>query len=178
MAQSSTLNNSAVADKKVDPIPQGFHTVTTHIVVNDARKTIDFCKRAFGAEEVGVMDDPTGSGKVMHAMIRIGDSFVMLGEECLEWGVLSAKSLGNSPVTIHLYVKDADTVFNNAVNAGATVTMPITNAFWGDRYGKVVDPFGHHWSIATHLEDLSPAEMQKRAVAACAEMAENMPKKG
>jgi PhnB protein len=176
MAQSNTLSNAAVADKNVDPIPQGFHTVTAHLVVDDARKTIDFCKKAFGAEEIGVMQDPT-SGKVMHAMMRIGDSFVMLAEECPEWGVLSAKSLGNSPVTIHLYVKDADTVFNNAVSAGAKVSMPIADAFWGDRYGKVVDPFGHHWSIATHREDLSPAEMQKRAAAACAEMAKNMPQK-
>jgi uncharacterized glyoxalase superfamily protein PhnB len=174
---SSTLSNSAVADKKAVPIPQGFHTVTAHLVVDDARKTIEFCKNAFGAEEIGVMDDPSGSGKVMHAMIRIGDSFVMLAEECPEWGVLSAKSLGNSPVTIHLYVNDADAVFNKAVNAGAKVTMPITDAFWGDRYGKVIDPFGHHWSVATHLEDLSPAEMQKRAAAACAEMAKKMQSK-
>jgi PhnB protein len=169
---SATANTTATG--KVNPIPAGFHTVTTHLVVDDAAKAIDFYKRAFGAEECGVMHDPSGSGKVMHAMIRIGDSPVMMGEECPSFGVLSPKSLGNSPVTVHLYVEDADQVFESAVNAGATIKMPMMNAFWGDRYGTVVDPFGHHWSIATHLEDLTPEEMSQRATAACEAMAKQM----
>jgi len=168
---TSTLERST----KVNPIPQGFHTTTPHIVVKDAVAAIDFYKKAFGAQEMGIMRTP--DNKVMHAMIKIGDSFVMLGEECPQFNVFSPATLGNTPVTIHLYVEDADRTFNQAIAAGAQPVMPISNQFWGDRYGVVKDPAGHHWSVATHIEDLTPEQMQERAAAACAEMAKQMQNK-
>lgn len=168
MAVSSTLESNATR-KKVDPIPQGFHTTTPHLIVRDAIAAIDFYKKAFNAEEMGVMRMP--DGKVMHAMIRIGDSFVMLADECPEWGAISPATLGNSPVTVHLYVEDVDSTFNQAVAAGGKPLMPPMNAFWGDRYGKITDPQGHHWSLATHIEDVPQEEMPKRAADACAQTA-------
>jgi uncharacterized glyoxalase superfamily protein PhnB len=168
---ASTLERST----KVNPIPQGFHTTTPYVVVKDAVAAIEFYKKAFGAQEMGIMRTP--DNKVMHAMIRIGDSFVMMGEECPQVNVFSPTTLGNTPVRIHLYVEDADRTFNQAIAAGAQPLMPISNMFWGDRYGVVKDPAGHQWSIATHIEDLTPEQMQQRAAAACAEMAKQMEKK-
>jgi uncharacterized glyoxalase superfamily protein PhnB len=147
------------ATKTTDPIPSGMHTVTPHLICAGAGEAIDFYKKAFGASELSRMPGP--DGKVMHASIRIGDSVIMLNDENPQWGALGPKALKGSPVTIHLYVEDADAMFNQAVRAGAKVTMPLDDMFWGDRYGKVEDPYGHQWSIATHTRDVTPQEMQK-----------------
>ncbi len=117
-----------------------------------------FYKQAFGAVELGRLPGP--QGKLMHAMLRIGDSAVMLVDEFPDFGSFGPKSLKGSPVTIHLYVEDVDATVKRAVAAGAKITMPVDDMFWGDRYGKIEDPFGHHWSIATHIRDVSPEEMQ------------------
>jgi PhnB protein len=152
---------------KVKAIPEGSHTLTPHLVVRDAKRAIDFYKRAFGANEVGTFLTP--DGKVAHASLKIGDSFFWLNDEMA--GARSPQSLGGSPVTLNIYVENVDSLFNQAVSAGATVTMPLADQFWGDRYGTVTDPFGHKWSLATHKEDLSPEEMERRGKAAFAEMA-------
>ena len=143
----------------VKPVPDGMHTVTPHLVCAGAADAIEFYKKAFNAEEGGRLPGP--NGRLMHAMIRIEGSAVMLVDEMPEWGALGPKSLKGSPVTIHLYVEDVDAFVARAVAAGAKVTMPVADQFWGDRYGKLEDPFGHHWSVATHVRDVSPAEMQK-----------------
>jgi uncharacterized glyoxalase superfamily protein PhnB len=135
------------------------HSVTPHLVCAGAADAIEFYKKAFGATESARLPGP--DGKVMHAAIRIGDSTVMLADESPEWGSLGPKSLKGSPVTIHLYVDDVDAVVARAVSAGAKVTMPVADQFWGDRYGKLEDPFGHHWSVATHVRDVSMEEAQK-----------------
>ena len=145
--------------QKAKPIPEGMHSVTPHLVCAGAASAIEFYKKAFGAVEAGRLPGP--DGRIMHAAIRIGDSTVMLVDEMPEWCALGPKSLKGSPVTIHLYVDDVDAVVARAVKAGAKITMPVEDQFWGDRYGKLEDPFGHHWSVATHLRDVSPGEMQK-----------------
>jgi len=152
----------------VNPIPEGTHTVTPHLIVRSADRAIDFYKQAFGAVEVTRHPSPDGS--IMHAELRIGDSPLYLADENPAWGALSPLALGGSPVTIHLFVPDADATFERAVQAGATVRMPIDDAFWGDRYAQVGDPFGHVWSIATHKEDVSAEEMDRRAREAFAAM--------
>jgi PhnB protein len=139
-------------------VPEGFGTVTPHLVVEGAADALDFYKRAFGAEELVRMPMPDGQ-RLMHAAIKIGESMLMLVDAFEEWGVKGPKSLGGSPVTIHLFVPDVDAAFQRAVDAGCTVAMPVADQFWGDRYGKLKDPFGHDWSLATHLRQLSPAEM-------------------
>lgn len=144
---------------KVNPIPEGMHSVTPHLVCAGAAEAIEFYKKAFGAVEGARLPGP--DGKLMHAMIRIGDSAVMLVDEMPQWGALGPKSLKGSPVTIHLYVEDVDAVVKRAVSLGAKVTMPVDDMFWGDRYGKLEDPFGHHWSIGTHKRDVTPEEMQQ-----------------
>jgi uncharacterized glyoxalase superfamily protein PhnB len=141
------------------PIPAGYHSVTPSIIVRDAAQAIDFYKRAFGAEEISRMAGPDGS--IMHAEIRIGDSIIMLGEENEQWGTRSPLSTNGNPGSLHIYVADADAAFVRALNAGATVRYPLEDAFWGDRYGKVADPFGHEWGIGTRVKDLSDAEMRK-----------------
>jgi PhnB protein len=150
------------------PIPDGYHSVTPHLIVRGGTKAIDFYKKAFGAQELHRMLMP--DGKLMHGALKVGDSIVMLGEECPEMGGQSPLALKATPVTIHLYVTDADAAFKRAVDAGATVKMPILDMFWGDRYGQVTDPFGHVWSIATHKRDLSPQEVQKAGAEAMAKM--------
>ncbi len=144
---------------KVKPIPAGFHSVTPHLVCAGAADAIEFYKKAFNATEL--MRMPMPNGRLMHACIRIGDSNVMLVDEMPEWGALGPKSLKGSPVTIHIFVEDVDAFVARAVAAGAKITMPIADMFWGDRYGKIEDPFGHHWSVATHTRDLSPEQMQQ-----------------
>lgn len=144
---------------QVKPIPDGMHTVTPHLVCAGAADAIEFYKKAFNAEEVGRLAGP--QGKLMHAQIRIGDSAVMLVDEFPDWGSFGPKSLKGSPVTIHLYVEDVDAAFKRAVDAGATVKMPLADMFWGDRYGVLEDPFGHYWSAATHMRDVSPDEIQQ-----------------
>jgi PhnB protein len=150
------------------PIPDGQHAITPHLVIKGASEAIEFYKRAFGAEELHRMPMPGPDGQVRlgHAALQIGDSRLFLADEFPEYG--SNGPNGSSPVSIHLYVTDANAVFGRAVEAGATVTMPLADMFWGDRYGKLVDPFGHHWSIATHLEDLTPEQMAERMAGACA----------
>jgi PhnB protein len=143
----------------VEPIPKGMHTVTPHLICAGADAAIEFYKKAFGAVELSRI--PGSDGKLMHAAIQIDDSVIMLNDEMPQWGAFGPKSLKGSPVTIHLYVEDADGVFAQAVAAGAKVTMPLDDMFWGDRYGKVEDPFGHQWSIGTHVRDVTPEEMQK-----------------
>lgn len=144
------------------PIPDGFHTLTPHLAVKNAAAAIDFYKKAFGAEEVMRMPGPDGKS-VMHAELQIGSSRLMLNDEFPEHGVVSPQALGNTPATMHLYVENADAVFKQAVDAGATAAMPVQDMFWGDRYGMVVDPYGHKWAIATHTEDLTPDQIGERA---------------
>lgn len=142
---------------QVKPIPEGMHTVTPHLVCAGAADAIEFYKKAFGATEL--MRVPGPQGRLMHAHIRIGDSSVMLVDEFPEWGSFGPKLLKGSSVTIHLYVENADASFERALAAGATVRMPLENTFWGDRYGVVTDPFGHNWSIATHIRDVTRDEL-------------------
>jgi uncharacterized glyoxalase superfamily protein PhnB len=150
----------------VKPIPEGMHALTPHLTCANAAAAIDFYKAAFGAVELSRLPGP--QGKLMHAMVRIGDSPLMLVDESPEWGLLGPKALKGSPVVIHLYVEDADAVVARAVAAGAKVTMPLADMFWGDRYGQLEDPFGHRWSVATHTRDLQPEEIrQAMAKMAC-----------
>jgi PhnB protein len=143
----------------VQAIPKGYHTITPYMTVRDAARAIEFYKQAFGAKERGVMKGP--EGKVMHAELVIGDSIIMLADEFPEFGSLSPQSTGGSGTGLHIYIEDVDSAFDRAVKAGATVEMPVADMFWGDRYGKLGDPFGHKWSIATHKADLSVEEMKK-----------------
>ncbi len=143
----------------VKPIPEGYHSLTPHMTVRDAARAIEFYKKAFGAVERGVMKGP--DGKVMHAELRIGDSIFMLADEFPEFGGLSPLSTGGAGMGLHIYVEDVDSAFDRAIGAGGTVEMPVADMFWGDRYGKLVDPFGHKWSIATHTRDVSMKEMEE-----------------
>ncbi len=149
----------------VEPIPPGMHTVTPHIVCAGAVEAIEFYKKAFGAVEQMRMLTP--DGKVMHAAIKIGDSVIMMADEHPSMGGLGPKARGGTSVTLHLHVRDADAVFAQAVEAGATVMMPVQEMFWGDRYGIVTDPFGHQWSVATHVRDVTPEEMAKAVTEMC-----------
>lgn len=151
---------------QVKPIPEGMHAVTPHLVCADAAKAIAFYQQAFNATEM--MRIPGPGGKLMHACVRIGDSLVMLVDENPQWGCLGPLALKGSPITIHLQVEDVDAVFDQAVKAGAKITMPVADMFWGDRYGRVEDPFGHQWAIATHIRDVSPEEIQQAASSGCA----------
>jgi PhnB protein len=149
---------------KPNPIPQGYHTATPYLIVRDAARALDFYKQAFGAIET--MRFPGPGGKVMHAEIKIGDSPIMLADECPEMGARSPQSLGGSPVSLMLYVEDVDGLTKQALDAGATVLRPVQDQFYGDRSGMITDPFGHSWSIATHIEDVPPEELARRAAAA------------
>ncbi len=146
------------------PIPEGYHTATPYLIVNDAALAIEFYKEAFGATELLRMAKP--DGKIGHAEIRIGDSTIMLADEFPEMGARSPQSFGGSPVSIFLYVENVDAVFAQTVAAGAVVQRPVADQFYGDRMGGVKDPFGHAWYIATHTEEVSPEEMRKRAATA------------
>ena len=143
----------------VKPIPEGMHSLTPHLVCAGAADAIAFYRSAFGAVEL--MRLPGPDGKLMHAMLRIGDSMLMLVDEAPEWQMLGPKALKGSPVTIHLYVPDVDATVARAVAAGAKVRMPVAEMFWGDRYGTLEDPFGHHWSVATHTRDLTPEQIRQ-----------------
>lgn len=148
---------------KTKPVPVGYHTATPYLVITNAAKAIEFYKEAFGATELTRLATP--DGKVMHAEIRIGDSPIMLCDECPDWNALSPLTIGGTSVSVVLYLEDVDTVVNRAVKAGAKLLMPVEDQFWGDRMGTVSDPFGHKWSIATHTENLSPEEIDIRAKA-------------
>jgi len=141
----------------VQAVPKGYHTVTPHMTVRDAARAIEFYKQAFGAEDKRAMKGP--DGKIMHAELRIGDSVIMLADEFPEFGSLSPLSTGGTGIALHIYIEDVDSAFDRAVKAGAKVDMPVADMFWGDRYGKLSDPFGHKWSIATHIRDMSSEEI-------------------
>jgi PhnB protein len=149
---------------KVRPIPEGYHTVTPYLIVKGAANAIEFYKKAFGAKELFRMPRP--DGKIAHAEFKIGDSPIMIADENLDMGARSPQTTGGSPVMILLYLEDVDKVFNQAVAAGAKVLRPVENQFYGDRTSGVTDPYGHVWYIHTHIEDVPPEEMQKRAQAA------------
>jgi PhnB protein len=145
----------------VKPIPENYTAVTPYLTVKGAAQAIDFYKQAFGAEEAYRLDSP--DGKVMHAEIRIDGAAIMLHDEMPQWKALSPQTIGDSGSSLMLYVRDADAVVKRAVEAGATLTMEVADQFYGDRCGAITDPFGHKWSIATHIEDVSPEEIGRRA---------------
>jgi uncharacterized glyoxalase superfamily protein PhnB len=145
----------------VKPIPQGYHTVTACLCVEDVAQAIDFYKQALGANEIGRFPGPDGN--IMHAEIEIGDTRLMLGPACPESHCLPPSQLNGISCTFYLYVPDADAAFDQAVGAGATAEMGVEEMFWGDRMGQVADPFGHRWSLATHVEDLDDDQMRQRA---------------
>ncbi len=144
----------------IRPIPEGFHHVTPYLMVNGAPLAIEFYQTVFGATEVLRLSDP--SGRIAHAEVKIGDSLLMLAEESLEWGNKSPQTLGGSPVVLNLYVPDVDEVVRQAVAAGAKVLIPVADQFYGDRSGRISDPFGHIWIVSTHIEDVPHDEAQRR----------------
>ena len=148
----------------VKPIPDGYHSVTPYLIIKGAGDAIEFYKKAFGATELFRMAQP--DGKVGHAEIKIGDSPIMLSDENPELGYTSPTTLGGTPVSIMIYVDDVDTIFKQAIAAGGKQQKPVQDQFYGDRSGSLQDPFGHVWHVATHKEDVSPEEMDKRAAAA------------
>ncbi len=166
----SAKPNTKKKPKKVPFTPKGYHSLTPSLIVRDADAALAFYAKAFGAKQTLRMEAPDGS--VMHAEMKIGDSFFMLGEENPAWNCQSPLTLGGSPTQLMIYAKDAEAAVQRAVDAGAELTMPVTPMFWGDRYGKVKDPFGHQWGIATHFEDVGPKELKRRGDAWMKEMAE------
>jgi len=152
------------APKKVRAIPKGYRSVTAHLVLGNAAQAIEFYKRAFGAAEIMRLAAPSG-GKVMHAELKIGDTTVMMSDEMGMSGEKAPASLGATTVSFYVYVKDADAAMKRAAAAGATVVMPVQDMFWGDRHGVIRDPFGHVWGFATHVRDVSPAEIRKAQAA-------------
>jgi PhnB protein len=151
-------------------IPEEFHSVTPMFMFKEARRAMEFYKRAFGATERFAMPRPDGKG-VMHAELLIGDSIIMMGEENPSEPCKSAETLGGSPVSFYIYLENVDEAFQRALEAGAETRMPVQDMFWGDRVGTVQDPFGYSWSLATHTKDLTPKELQEGAKAAFAQMA-------
>jgi PhnB protein len=150
----------------VKRVPDGYHRVTPHLTDRNCTAAIEFYKKAFGAVEKRRAPGPDGKS-IMHAELQIGDSVIFLNDEFPEMGALSPLALKGTPVTVHLFVEDADKQYQQALAAGAEVVMPLADQFWGDRYGIVKDPSGHQWSIASHMEDLTPAQMQERMAQAC-----------
>ena len=146
---------------KVKPVPDGYHTATPYLTIRGTAAAIDFYKRAFGAKELFRM--PGENGKIMHAEITIGDSHIMLADESGE--SKAPQALKGTASSIFLYLEDVDAVFKQAIKAGAAETMPLQNMYWGDRFGKLIDPYGHKWMLASHIEDVSPAEIQERMAA-------------
>ena len=152
----------------IKPIPEGYHTLSPYLAVDNAAEAIDWYKRAFGAQETVRMLGP--DGKIGHAELKIGDSHLMLSDPFPQASTKPPKELGGTSTSIFIYVEDVDATFKQAVDAGANVTMPLDNMFWGDRFGSVTDPYGHSWSMATHVEDVPPKEMEERGRAAMAAM--------
>jgi len=144
------------------PVPAGYHAVTPSFTFKDSQKAIDFYKKAFGAKVLDVFPSPTGRG-IMHATIQIGDSILMMGDENPGQNCKSAETLGGSPISLFIYVTNADTTFKQAVAAGGTAAMPVADMFWGDRAGSIKDPFGYSWMIATHTQDLTQEQIRKGA---------------
>jgi len=145
----------------VKPIPEGFHSVTPSLIQKNSKEAIEFYKKAFDAEEI--YQFPTPDGRTLHAMIKIGDSIVMMADEFPTMGTRSPNSIGGTPVTLHLYVENADKVFDQAIRAGGVALVPLMDAFWGDRFGVIMDPFGHSWAIATHKIDMTSEGLKKAA---------------
>jgi PhnB protein len=153
----------------VNPIPEGYNNVTPYLYVRSATAAMDFYKNVFGAKEIVRMAG--SNGKIMHAELRIGDSIVMLADENPQNGVMSPQTVGGFSGGLHLYVENVDAVIQKAIESGAKMLRPIKDQFYGDRSGSVLDPFGHMWSVATHIEDVSPEEMRKRMTAAMSQTA-------
>ena len=151
------------------PIPDGFSSVTPIFVFKDCRKALDFYKQAFGAQELFAMPGPDGKG-IMHAELKVGNSILMMGEECPEMSSKSVETLGGSPINLYLYVENVDQAFRRALEAGAKQVAAVEDMFWGDRTGTVQDLFGYHWTLATHIKDLTPQEMQQGAQEAYAKI--------
>ena len=152
----------------VKPIPEGYHTATPYLAVDDAAEALEYYKKAFGAKDRGRMEAP--DGKIGHAEIQIGDSLVMLSDPFPQASTRTPKELGGTTASVFLYVENVDAFVQRAVDAGATVSMEVADQFWGDRFGTITDPFGHSWSVATHIEDVPPEEMAERAKTAMAAM--------
>jgi PhnB protein len=151
------------------PVPEGMHSIIPHLIIKGADKAVEFYKEVFGAEQIGPVSTMP-DGKVMHALLKIGDSHLMMADEFPQSTCRSPQSLGGSAVVLTLYVPDVDATWKKATEAGAQVVFPLSNQFWGDRYGQVRDPFGHVWALATHIEDLTPEEIEGRAKEAFAQM--------
>jgi PhnB protein len=161
---------------KVRAVREGMHTITPHLVVKGGAKAIEFYQKAFGAEVKGVHHTP--DGKVMHAELKVGDSLVMLADEFPGMGTCaSPQKLGGTSINLNLYTENVDRIFKQAVDAGATVLMPLANQFWGDRCGQVKDPFGHVWALGQHVEDVAPEEMERRGREIFAQMAQSAGKR-
>ncbi len=154
----------------VSKIPKGFHSVTPSLVVRGAAQAIDFYKKALGAQELMRMAGP--DGKIGHAELKIGDSIIFVTDESPQMGTKSPQTLGGNAGSLYLYVEDVDNAFRRAVDAGGKTTMPVSDMFWGDRFGSFVDPFGHSWGLSTHTQDLSEPEIEKRAADFYAQMAQ------
>jgi PhnB protein len=154
---------------KVRPIPDGYHSVTPYLYIRGAAKAVEFYKKVFGAKEILRMPGP--AGQIMHAELKIGDSMIMLSDEHPQMGALSPESVGGSPMGLHVYVENVDAVVQKAVEAGAKLDRPVKDQFYGDRSGSLTDPFGHKWYVATHVEDIAPEELSKRAAAAMSQAA-------
>ena len=153
------------------PIPDGYHAITPNLTFKDSKKALEFYKKAFGAAALDVFPDLDGGPGLMHATMRIGDSMIMMGDERPGQSCKSAETAGGSPISLYIYVANADALYQQAVSAGATVVMPIADMFWGDRAGTVKDPFGYSWTIATHKRDLTPEQTRAEAQAFFAQMA-------
>lgn len=151
------------------PIPEGMHSITPHLLVDGAAKAVEFYKNVFGADLARPMST-TPDGKVLHVLLKIGDSHLMMADAFPKGSMASPRSLGGTPVVLTLYVPDVDATWKKATDAGAKTVFPLINQFWGDRYGIIEDPFGHAWALATHIEDLTPAELEERAKSAFAHM--------
>jgi PhnB protein len=167
--RAATRRARRPAARKVQPIPPEYGSLTPGLVFKDTRPAIEFYQKAFGARLTTRMDTP--DGRVMHAEMKIGDSHFMLGDEAPELGIKAAETLGGSGGALMIYTRDCDALFARAVAAGATVHMPMADQFWGDRYGSVIDPFGHRWAIATRTANLTPRQMAKAAEEFMARMA-------
>ncbi len=160
--------------RAVAPVPEGYHTVTAALTIRGAGKAIEFYKKAFGAEVLDRVAGPDGKS-VMHAALKIGDSRVFVADEFPGMGCRSPEALGGTTTSFYLYVKDADAAVKKAVEAGAMLKRPVENAFWGDRFGSIADPYGYVWDFATHVEDVPPDEIRKRGEAFAKEMASKPP---
>ena len=152
----------------VKPIPEGYQTLSCSLAVDNASEAIEFYKKAFGAQERGRMEGPGGT--IAHAELQVGDSVLMLSDPFPQASTKPPKELGGTSVSLFMYVEDVDSAFQQAIDAGATVIMPLDDMFWGDRFGTLADPYGHSWSLATHVEDVPPEEMEERGKAAMAAM--------